>query len=235
MVIKLINNPMKNFSLYCLNLVIMLLFLMMTSCGFSSTYIPVKGNGEPVDKNYKVSDFHGIDVSSGFDVILIQGNSEEVTLTMQENLFEHITVKVDQGILMIYAEKGLISTRPMKARISYKSIDNLKVSGGGDTEAETPINVPKLDVNISGGGDLTLKCKEKADEANIVISGGGNLNASNLQTETVSFTVSGGSDINVNASKELKGTISGGGDVYYSGNPGLVDIDARGGSEVHKQ
>ena len=45
----------------------------------------------------------------------------------------------------------------------------------------------------------------------------------------------GGSDIRVNASKELSGFISGSGDVYYFGNPVKVSIDARGGSEVHKE
>jgi hypothetical protein len=49
------------------------------------------------------------------------------------------------------------------------------------------------------------------------------------------FIVSGGSDIHVNASQELTGYISGGGDVYYSGSPEKISVDAKGGSEVHKE
>ena len=46
---------------------------------------------------------------------------------------------------------------------------------------------------------------------------------------------SGGSDIHFHATEKLTGDISGGGQVYYSGNPTQVSVDARGGSKIHKQ
>ncbi len=323
---------MKNLLFYGFNLILLIMIPLPGSCISSPQWLPVKGSGEPVDRNYKVSDFQGIDVSGGFDVTIIQGNLEDVTITAQENLFEHIIVKVEQGILRIYTERGvmIMATKPMKARISFKSIDNLQVSGGGDIVAETPVNVPKLDVNISGGGDLrsvintdelickvsgggdaqidgsiknynlnvsgggdvksdlntaaidcsvsgggdlTLRCKEKVNNANISISGGGDItlemnvdklkcsvagggngiltgqalglemeiggggdvNASDFLTETTSFNVSGGSDFRISVSKELNGNISGGGNLYYSGDSAIVTVDAKGGSEVHRQ
>jgi hypothetical protein len=61
------------------------------------------------------------------------------------------------------------------------------------------------------------------------------VNAGDFLTRITSFTASGGSDIHVNASQELTGQITGGGDVFYSGSPEKVDIDAKGGSEIHRQ
>jgi hypothetical protein len=324
------NKPMNRTVFFRLNMILLILFIIPTFCMSSLPFQLKKGSGAPVDKNFKVSDFHGIDVSGGFDVILVQGNSEDLMLTAQENLFEHITVKVDQGILRIYTDNTIISTKSMKARISFKSIDNLKVSGGGDIACETSVNVQKLDVhisgggdlngvintdkltcqisgggdaeingniknynldlsgggdvtsyigagivdcNVSGGGDITLRVKEKASDAQVAISGGGDVtvelnaaklkcsvsgggdatltgqasifeievkgggdvNAGNLLTETTSFNVSGGSDIHIQVSKELKGTISGGGNVYYSGNPANSSVDAKGGSKIYKE
>lgn len=312
------------------SLIFLILSLMVSSCTYSQSFVPVKGNGIPADRNYSVSDFKGIDVSGGFDVTLVQGNSESVTLTAQENLFDNITVKVDNGTLKIYTRNNLMVTRQLKARITFKNIDNLKVSGGGDVISETPVNVEVLDVYISGGGDFSsvinseeLKChisgggdaeiggktkdfnldisgggnlksevnasviscriagggdlyllnENKVSDADIDINGGGNMDikinaeklkcsvtgggdatlygqasefeiningggdadARNLSTGITSFYANGGSDIHVNVSKELKGQISGGGDVYYSGNPEKVSVDARGGSEVHKE
>lgn len=306
------------------------LFTMFTSCITSQSFMPVKGHGETINKSYNVSDFHQIDVSGGIDVVLVQGNTESLTLSAQENLFEYITVKVDQGILRIYTENNIMSTRPMKARIAFMSIDRLKISGGGDVSSETPVEVTELGVdisgggdlnalihtgelnchisgggdatidgsiqnykvelsgggdikseitagtiscNISGGGDLTLRNKEKASDASvdingggdiyievnaeklkcsvsgggnatlkgqaaeleIKINGGGDVNAGDFLTRITSFTASGGSDIHVNASQELIGQITGGGDVFYSGSPEKVDIDAKGGSEIHRQ
>jgi hypothetical protein len=309
---------------------LLVLFAMLTSCISSQSFLPVKGSGVSVDKNFNVSDFHGIEVSGGFDVLLEQSDSESLILTAQENLFEYITVRVDQGILKVYTENNIMSTKPMKVKIYYKSIDDLDVSGGGDVTGETPVNVPVLNVEISGGGDFSaivntgkLDCRmsgggdakingsitnynitmsgggdihsdTKAELVSCILSGGGDLsfrssgkiteamidingggdveavltaekmrcsvsgggnatfsgeagmfeidvngggdvNAGNLAASTASFRVSGGSDVHVMVSKELTGSITGGGNVYYSGNPEIVTIDAKGGSEIHKQ
>ncbi len=311
-------------------LTVLVLLITLSSCTYSQSFFPVRGTGTPVTRDYNVSDFKGIDVSGGFDVTLVQGNTESVTLTAQENLFDHITVKVENGTLRIYTRNNIMSTREMKARITFKNINALKVSGGGDVFSETPINAEALDVNVSGGGDLrsvinseelrchitgggdaelegktrdyhldvsgggdmkskvnasSIECRiagggdlylrndDKTSEANVDINGGGDMdmkiiaerlkcsvtgggdailagqasdfeihingggdaNALNLLTDIATFNVSGGSDIHVNVSKELSGFISGGGDVYYSGNPEKVSIDAKGGSEVHKE
>lgn len=320
---------MKNTLTICL-VIFCMTFLSATSCMSSQGFIPVKGTGASVDKDYNVADFSGIRVSGGFDVILVQGNTEGVTLTAQENLFEYITVEVVQGVLNVYTHENVMATKPLKARISYKLIDNLKVSGGGDVTGENPLNVPQLDLEISGGGDLTaeinsgeLKCRmsgggdaafrgnarifniemsgggdlrsvmdvnqvschlsgggdltlnsntkidnavieiggggnldaemkaEKvhctisgggnaslsgqSDDLEINISGGGDLQADGFVTGSARISASGGSDIHVNVSHELTGQISGGGDIYYTGNPDNVTVDARGGSEIHKQ
>ncbi len=320
---------MKNSLTICL-VIFCMTFLSVTSCISSQGFIPIRGTGASVDKDFNVSDFSAIRVSSGFDVILTQGNTEGVTLTAQENLFEYITVEVVQGVLNIYTEENIMATKPLKAHISFKLIDKLKVSGGGDVTAETHLNVPQLETEISGGGDLTaeintgeLKCRmsgggdaafrgsakifniemsgggdlrsfmdmnnvtchlsgggdltlnsnTKIDNADIEIGGGGDLEAG-LKAEKISCTISGGgnaslngqsgdleinisgggdidaagfvagsarisasggSDIHVNVSHELTGQISGGGDIYYAGNPDKVTVDARGGSEIHKQ
>lgn len=83
------------------------------------------------------------------------------------------------------------------------------------------------------GGNATLT--GKAAELEIIINGGGDVNAANFSTLTTTFLASGGSDIHVNASQELTGQISGGGDIFYAGSPVKVNIDAKGGSEIHKQ
>jgi hypothetical protein len=93
--------------------ILTVLFGMMTSCISSQSFMTVRGSGPSITKNFSVSGFHGVDVSNGFDVILVQGNSEGLTLTVQENLLEYITVTVEQGILKIYSDKNINATQPM--------------------------------------------------------------------------------------------------------------------------
>jgi hypothetical protein len=310
-------------------LIFLIASVMLFSGAYSQSFFPVRGTGPSVDKKIDVTGFKGIDVSGGIDVILVQGSSESLTLTAQENLFEHITAEVDNGTLRIYT-RNIMPTRQINARITFKNIGSLKVTGGGDTYSETPVNAEAFDVQISGGGDfrsvinsedlhfnisgggnaeitgktkdysisvsgggdlksgvnagitfcriagggdLYLRNENLASEADIEISGGGdadikmnaeklkcsvggggdalisgqasafeiNINgggdadARNLSAQIATFNVRGGSDIRVNASKELSGYISGGGDLYYSGNPAKLSVEAKGGSEVHKE
>ncbi len=108
---------------------------------------------------------------------------------------------------------------------------NIDISGGGDLTME--LNAEKLKCSLSGGGDATLI--GQAGNVDIDLNGGGDLNAGNLQSNIMDFHVSGGSDIHVSVSKELTGQISGGGNVYYTGNPAKVSVDTRGGSTVRKE
>lgn len=321
---------MKKYCIYNYALALTILLTAFNSCISSQSPIPVRGTGDVTNKTYEVSNFSGIDVSGGFDVDLVQGSSESLVLSAQENLFEYLTVEVVGGILKVYVERNIIQTKGMKAKIYLKSINSLKVSGGGDVSSENTLDFANLaveisgggdlktnlktgelkchlsgggdaningeigtyDLNISGGGDLqseitsgiiqcsvtgggdvTLKGQGKSTNANISISGGGDLkmdidaedvkcslngggdatlsgnannldisisgggdvNAARLVTQKTEFRANGGSEIHINASSALTGNISGGGDVYYSGNPGIVNIDAKGGSEVHKE
>ena len=320
---------MKKSKNYKLLVLLITGLIIIASCVPPKSFIPVKGTGEAVDRSYSVSGFTGIEVSGGFDVILVQGNEEGVVLTAQENLFEYIEVEVVAGTLRIYTQNNIMSTRSMKARVIFKNLDKLGVSGGGDVTAETAIDVPGLHLTLSGGGNISsvihstdLKCeisgggdaridgtvgnfnlvlsgggdirsdissknigclisgggninlvnKEKADEAKIEISGGGDMNlqldAENLICSIsgggdatingsatkfdislhgggdlradqfvagyVTFQAGGGSDLHIQALKEINGQISGGGDLYYSGTADKVDVDARGGSEIHR-
>jgi hypothetical protein len=317
-------NKSINFYLFCI-----LFTSVITSCISSQSPFPVRGIGELKNKTYEVANFSGVDVSGGFDVNLVQDGTESLVLTAQENLFEFITVNVENGILKIGLEKNVLQTKGLKARINLKSINQLHVSGGGDVTAETTLEVPELaidlsgggdlktalrtgelrcritgggdagidgeiasysltmsgggdvqsdissskiscsingggdlkinnrqkaslaDVNISGGGDVNLqtdadevKCSVTgggdaslagtANVINVSVSGGGDVDAANVKAVKAYFKVNGGSDIHINASEELTGQISGGGNVYYSGDA-IVSIDAKGGSSVYKK
>jgi hypothetical protein len=204
-------------------IVLALSAVLTSSCISSQSFLPVKGSGMAIDKNFRVSDFHGIDVSGGFDVVLVQGNSEDLTLTAQENLFDYIIVEVEQGILKIYTENNIMPTRPLKARISFKSIDNLEVSGGGDIICETSVNVPNLGVNISGGGDISSEIN--TDELTCKISGGGDAKI-NGSIKIYKLDLSGGGDItsDINATSVFC-TVSGGGDVLLKSREKAADAN----------
>ncbi len=233
------------------SLIFLIASIMLSSGAYSQALIPVRGTGPSVDRTINVSDFQGIDVSSGIDVILVQGNSESLILTAQENLFEYITATVENGTLKIYSRNNIRPTRPMKARITFKNISNLRVRGGGDTYSETPLNVDALDISISGGGDFssvinseTLKFNisgggdaeigGKTDDYNISVSGGGDLK-SKVNAENTSCRLVGGGDLylrNETQASEADIEISGGGDADIKMSAEKLKCSVSGGGDA---
>jgi len=231
------------------SLIFLILSMSLSYSGYSQTFIPVKGSGPSIEKEINISDFNAIDVSGGFDVILVQGSTESLTLTAQDNLFEYITTRVENGTLKIYTHHNIWSTRPMKARISFKDIKGLKVSGGGDIYGETPINAEALEVSVSGGGDFKseinseqLKChitgggdaeiSGKINYYNLSISGGGDLK-SKVSAGEISFRMVGGGDLDMKMNAErLKCSVFGGGDALISGQASEFELNISGGGDV---
>src|SRR5512136_356999 len=75
--------------------------LSMPSCMFLGP--SVKGNGNVKEEVREVSEFHGVRVTSGMNVHLIQGEKLKVVVSADANLHELIETKVVDGILEIRA------------------------------------------------------------------------------------------------------------------------------------
>jgi hypothetical protein len=214
------------------SLIFLIASIMLTSGAYSQALIPVRGTGPSVDRTINVSDFQGIDVSSGIDVILAQGSTESLTLTAQENLFEYITATVENGTLKIYCRNNIRPTRPMKARITFRNLTNLKVTGGGDTYSDTPVNVEALDINISGGGDFSSVVN--SEELKFRIGGGGDAEIGGKSNDYI-VSVSGGGDLKSTVSAgNISCRLVGGGDLYLrnEAQASEADIEISGGGDA---
>ncbi len=215
-----------------INTIFLVVLTLLTSYTYSQSIFPVKGRGLPVDKKYNVSDFKGIEVSGGFDVILNQGNSESLVLTAQKNLFDYITVKVDNGTLKIYTRNNIWSTQPMKALITFKNIDDLNVSGGGDVTSRTPINVDELSINMSGGGDFSSTVN--SDGVKCYISGGGDAKIGG-NIKDYKINMSGGGDLESEViTSVVSCRMTGGGDLFLRSREKVSDavVDINGGGDM---
>jgi hypothetical protein len=199
-------------------------------------------------------DFHGISVSSAFDVYLTQGGEEAVAVSATEEKYrDRITVEVKAGILHIgYDSKGLkwgSGNKKLKAYISFKQIDRLKISGAcdviitgtlkadnlsveqsGASDLKGKLDVNKLTVDLSGASDITVN--GTATQLSVEASGASGFKGYELITETCDARASGASDIKVNVNKELSASASGASDVRYRGNGVIRDIKSSGSSSV---
>jgi hypothetical protein len=207
-------------------------------------------------QNRQLTGFHGISVSSGIDLFLTQKNVEEVFVEADPDDLDKIITKVEDGILKIYIRENKSfwgndwNNRSKKVYVSFKVLDKLHASAGSDVSNESVLKLDKLDVDVSSGSDVKLELeanelkvgtssgsditlKGKADYLHADASSGSDLDAGNLEAKKCRANVSSGSDIRVNVTEDLEAHASSGGDITYSGNPKVKNINESSGGDVH--
>lgn len=202
-------------------------------------------------------DFHGISVSSAFTVYLSQGNEEAVAVSASEDRYrDRIKVEVKGGILYIgFDADGKMNwgsgNKKLKAYVSCKTIDLLKISGAcdvfisgslradeltidqsGASDLKGNLDVKKLTVDLNGASDIQVS--GTATQLSVDASGASDFKGYGLVTETCNAKASGASDIKVTVNKELSGQASGASDVRYRGNGVIRDIRSSGSSSISK-
>jgi len=203
----------------------------------------------------EASNFHGIHLSSAFDVYLNQGAVEAVAVSASETKFrDRIKVSVKDGILYIdYDSEGKWGSgnHKLKAYISFKQIDKLSISGACDVIASGTVKAENLDLRLSGASDLKIKLDVNklnidlngasdmtvsgtATQLDIEASGASAFNGFDLVTDICNARASGASDVKITVNKELSAQASGASDVRYKGNGVIKDLKSSGSSSVSK-
>jgi Putative auto-transporter adhesin, head GIN domain len=222
---------------------------------FMSISLTAQQVNDPNAEVRAAKDFHGISVSNAFDVYLNQGNEEAVAVSAASAKDrDMIKVEVKSGILHISLDKDWKWTKgnkKLKAYVSFKQIDQLKVSGAcdviiagtlkadalsinqsGASDIKGTLDVNKLTVDLSGASDMTVT--GKATQISVEVSGASDFKGYDLVTEICDARASGASDIRITVNKELSAQASGASDVKYRGNGTTKDIKSSGSSSVSK-
>ena len=203
----------------------------------------------------QISGFHGVSVSSGIDLYLMQKDVEEVFVEAKSDELDKILTIVEEGILKIYIkEKSFFvlnwNTSTRKVYVSFKTLSKLRASAGSDVFSQSVLKLDKLDLQASSGSDIKLELeanelnvetssgsdislKGKATVIQADASSGSDINAFELETKKCTASVSSGSDIEVNVTEELDANASSGGDIEFTGNPKSKNFHESSGGDVH--
>lgn len=201
------------------------------------------------------SGYHGINVSSAFNVYLSQGNDEAVAVSAASTKDrDMITVEVKDGILYIGLSKAWKwnnGNKKLRAYISFKQLDKLNISGAcdvfingtiksdvlrveqsGASDLKGRLDVAKLTVQLSGASDMTIT--GTATRLNVEASGASDFKGFDLVTESCEAKASGASDIRVTVNKELSAEASGASDVKYRGDCTIREVKSSGSGSVSR-
>jgi len=232
---------------------IMFVALLALSCQGVTSINPggktITPSGVIITEEREIGDFSGIDMRAFGKIILSQGERESLTIEGSDNIVDVIQTSVRGGTLVIQTKENLNITNLsedyiMTFTIVVKDLDSLTISGAADIEMDS-LSTSKLDITMSGAGQLKLD-DLMADSLNITLSGVGNVDvsggvttaqidipgagnvaAADLEIQTADVNISGFGSATVWVTDQLTGSISGGGDVSYYGDP-RVDTQTSG-------
>ncbi len=227
---------MKNFILAS----VVSMSLMSVSCyGNSNESIKSsndKTKGEKIEKEFNLSNFSKLDISSAFDVVVHKSDKYSVKITISTELEEDLVVTLFGDELDISLNNSLNKRHPMdailKAEISMPNLEGLDLSGATTFTCDDTFKVNEFDCELSGASKIS-KLTVEANEADFDISGAskayiyGGFN-------NVSIECSGASKLNIEGkTKLLSADCSGASSIdAYELIANEAEIEASGTSNV---
>ena len=230
---------------------VLVAFLMLASTGLMGGCIldGVKGNGNVVKQDRKVSDFTSVEISGAFTVYLYQGSSESLKIEADENLMEYIKTEVKGDRLEIYTENKTIQKfTKMNIYLTFEELEMIDISGAVNIIGEDMMKFDELNIDGSGASDITLNMEvgmlnadfSGASEIKLVgearsvsfdFSGASEISAYDFIIENCELDVSGASEARIHVTGNLEVDVSGAAEVKYKGSP-RVQSDVSGAGSL---
>ncbi len=224
-----------------------LLLLLFVANGYAQK--AKNKTGPVITENRSVESFHGIKVGGVFEITLVQGKSQQLTLEADKTIMGNIITEVKDGILHLRLNESVKRVKTLSAAITIEDLSMLDISGAANVHSSSLIKCDQLSLGISGAGrtDLQIEARSVVGdisgagncelagstyELRLVISGAGSFNAVDMKAQMVSIDVSGSGSARINTKNELKATVSGAGSVKYLGSPNMKEIDVSGAGSI---
>jgi hypothetical protein len=232
------------------SLIMAVLSLLLPSCIFMGP--SVKGDGNVREETREVGEFHGISVTSGMNVHLIQGNQRKVVVVADANLHKLIETKVEDGILEVRALANIWHAGEKKVVITISEIDEISGTAGSNIYTDNQLVAGKITIKGSAGSNLhididgqnvtvsassgsNMNMKGTIREFFIKTSSGANIKAGDVQSSKCEAHASSGGNLWISVQNELTANASSGGNIFYSGTPATFNPSSSSGGNIIKQ
>ena len=176
----------------------------------------IKGSGDLETRDLDLDDFDEVRIDAGFDLDISFGKHQQVSVTLDDNLWENFVAKVKGGVLILDWDEKCRPDRDTQIEIVVRELKAVMIHGAGDVDIHD-FRGDEFAFKVSGAGDLDID--GEVDDLLIKISGAGDVDARQLIAKNVEVTISGAGDAKVYASESIEARVSGVGNVTYYGEP----------------
>lgn len=212
---------------------------MVMLCGlllvFSSCTKTITGEGPSATEIRQVVSFNKIRLNGSGNIEIVQGNTQQVTITGYSNLLEIYQSVVKDGELSLgFERRKNIRNDNIKTKIEIPDLQSVNINGSGDVVINGFLQGTSLNAQINGSGRIRIS-SSAFNSMTCHINGSGDIFAAAIPAKTSEATISGSGFIELNCTQQLKIRISGSGTVDYYGSPPATDISISGSGIVRKK
>ena len=234
-------------------MVVVLVAALLVSAIFTGCRGTFFGSGNLETRQYVLSDFSRVEVGSAFDFEIIQSDSYSVSVTADDNAFEHIEV-AKRGDTLKIGIKAFPSVVPttLEAVVTLPQLRGLVISGASDGYVTGFSSVEDIEIGVSGAsklaGDITagdaefdvsgastIRLEGSADDMVASVSGASSFNLADFMVNDADVDFSGASSGTVNVTGRLDANLSGASKLSYISEPTMGNINTSGASTLSKK
>lgn len=201
------------------------LVLLLASWSCSRIGKGVQGSGVRKTERREVAAFRSIETTGAFEIQVACQKTAGFEIEGDDNILPLVMTEVHGDVLRIYSEKPYNSSTAISVRISVPDLDRMASTGAGNIHI-TNVKNEKLAITSTGAGNIEAAGETKY--ADISSTGAGKIDTDKLRAERAKVSVTGAAHVDVYASQQLDVTVSGVGQVTYSGNPPVVNKSVSG-------
>jgi hypothetical protein len=228
------------------SLMIAVILIAATACSFGQS---------SVKETRDVSDFDGINFGIAGNLYIKIGSRYQVTVEASDRYIEDIETVVRNNKLYIRKDNNRwFNNEKADVYVTLPELKLLGVSGSGRAEVEGELRTDMLNLSVSGSGRILIpelnsddmKCSisgsgsisidnGKVSNADLSISGSGSYRGDDLSISDFQAGISGSGSCTCKVTESLRASISGSGNIYYSGKPPKIDVRSSGSGHVRSR
>ncbi len=213
--------------------------------------VSLEGSGFLVTQEEPLAGFDRVEASHAFDVDVVQGAAFSVIVETDDNVVEHLDVRVEGDTLVLGLKRGSYSLRDvtLRADVTLPALTGIELSGASRahlTDIDTPdrfrascSGASSLDGRLRAGdaefglsGASRVELTGGCDTLDLGLSGASNAQLLGFTAREADVSASGASQVRLHATDGLTVNASGASHVTYAGDPKLRGVQTSGVSSL---
>jgi hypothetical protein len=213
----------------------------------------VTGSGNLITEDRPLSGVSRVDLAIPATLAIIQGTSEGLTVTGDDNVLPLLTTAVNSGKLTIRYKPGyeVRTVQVPQITLTVKDLAELRVSSTG-TVTVSSLRTGEFELRLTSSGSITID-ELQADELTVLISSSGDIfvqgsatdleldgsssgsfEAGDLQVQSADVELTSSGDATLWVARDLRARLSSSGNVYYYGTPDVTENLTSSGKVISK-